>query len=129
MDGHRTAPVRQQTMYAALEWSYGLLSSIEQSILRRLSIFEGGFTLQAATVIAAEFGKADGEALNNVLGLVAKSLVMADIREAEPRLRLLKTTRAYLRLKRAECGENDIPPSPGPEHDNRMFQISNLAQA
>jgi predicted ATPase len=105
--GHRTAPARQQTMYATLEWSYALLSDLEQSILRRLSFFDDTFTLRAAAAIATDTGYSESEIINSVLGLVAKSLVMADIQGTEPRLWLLQTTRAYARIKSAESGERE----------------------
>ena len=127
--GHRTAPPRQQTMYATLEWSYGLLSDLEQSLLRRLSIFDGSFTPQAAATVAADIGHAESEIINNVLGLVAKSLVMADIQGPGPRLWLLETTRAYARIKLSESGEGDVSYRPRAEHSVRAFQISSLAQA
>jgi predicted ATPase/DNA-binding winged helix-turn-helix (wHTH) protein len=129
VDGHRTAPPRQQTMYAALEWSYGLLSDLEQSILRRLASFEDGFTLQTVTAMAADFGQAESEILNTILGLVSKSLIMADIQGSELRLLLLKTTRAYLQIKRAESGERDIPYLPNAERNVRVLQLSHRAQA
>jgi predicted ATPase len=105
--GHRTAPPRQQTMYATLEWSYALLSDLEQLILRRLSFFDSTFTLRAAATIATDTGHTESEIINSVLGLVAKSLVMADIQSSEPRLWLLQTTRAYARIKSAESGERE----------------------
>jgi predicted ATPase/DNA-binding winged helix-turn-helix (wHTH) protein len=127
--GHRTAPSRQQTMYATLEWSYGLLSTREQLILRRLALVDGSFTLHQAAKIVADIGSAENEIINNILGLVAKSLVMADVQGSEPRLWLLETTRAYARIKLAERREGGTAPRRRAAHGVRTFQISNLAPA
>jgi len=106
-DGHRAAPPRQQAMRATLDWSYGLLTDLEQSILRRLSVFARSFTLQAAAAVAADSAHAESEFIDNVLGLVAKSLIMTDVDRIEPCLRMLQTTRAYARAKLADSGERD----------------------
>ena len=103
----RTASPRQQTMLATLDWSYRLLSEREQAVLRRLSVFVGTFTLPAAAAVAADALLNESEVVDQVLELVAKSLIMADVRAVEPRLQLLETTRAYARMKLAESGEGD----------------------
>jgi predicted ATPase len=106
--GYRTAPPRHQTMYATFEWSYRLLSDCEQSVLRRLSTFDAtSFTLGVSATLAADTDRSESEMLDTVLELVAKSLVVADVQGAEPRLRLLETTRAYARTKLAENAECD----------------------
>jgi len=91
----RAVPPRHQTMSAALDWSYGLLSELGQRVFRRLSIFSGGFTLQAAVAIAGDPEYAEGDITEQVLELIAKSLVAEDVRCCVPRYRLLETTRAY----------------------------------
>jgi predicted ATPase/DNA-binding winged helix-turn-helix (wHTH) protein len=105
--GHRTTSPRQQTMRATLDWSYRLLTELEQSILRRLSVFAGGFTLEAAATVAADSNHSHREITDKVLELVAKSLVLADRHGLEPCLRLLETTRTYARIKLTESGERD----------------------
>jgi predicted ATPase len=106
--GYRTAPPRHQTMYGTLEWSYRLLSDREQSVLRQLSAFAAtSFTLGAAATLAADTGQSESEVIDIVLELVAKSLVMADVQGAEPRLRLLETMRAYAQAKLTETGKCD----------------------
>src|SRR5438309_3754256 len=77
--GRRTALPRHQTLRATLDWSYQLLPEPERVVLRRLAIFAGGFTLQAASAIAAtdELGAAD--IVDCAVNLVAKSLVAADL--------------------------------------------------
>lgn len=106
--GFRMSPPRQQSMRATIEWSYGLLTEREQSVLRRLSIFADDFTLQAAAQAVAGTEYSESELIDIILGLVAKSLVMADPHGAEPRLRLLDMTRAFARIKLAESSESDL---------------------
>ena len=103
--GRRTAAPRQQTLRAALDWSYDLLRPPEQRLLRRLAVFVGGWTLAAAENVCAGEGIAAGEILDLLTGLVDKSLVMAEPHGAEQRYRLLETVRAYAeaKLSRAEA--------------------------
>jgi hypothetical protein len=99
----RGAPVRHRTLNAALDWSYGLLNDGEQAALRRLAVFAGGFTLDAA---AAIIGIQDlGEAGALLAKLHAKSLVTRDIASQDLRFRLLETTRAYASEKLKGEGE------------------------
>ena len=101
--GRRTALPRHQTLRAALDWSFGLLSFAEKDCLCKLAVFAGGFTLKAA---AAVVGSAEDP---NLIGnLVAKSLVTLEDIDGTPRWRLLETTRAYAREKlRGAEGEQE----------------------
>jgi predicted ATPase len=95
--GPRTGPKRHQTLGAALDWSYNLLSGSERSVLRQLTVFAGGFTLDAVrAVVAGSDMNRDG--LRPFTHLVAKSLVSANDNPAT-RYRLLDSTRAYAALK------------------------------
>jgi predicted ATPase/class 3 adenylate cyclase len=108
MGGHRTALPRHQTLRATLDWSYELLSESERVILRRLAIFAGGFTLEAATAIGTSAESSDiaaSDVVDAVANLVAKSLVGAQIGAATMHYRLLETTRAYAFEKLAAGGE------------------------
>ncbi|WP_247499265.1 winged helix-turn-helix domain-containing protein [Bradyrhizobium sp. 149] len=100
--GRRTALPRQQTLRATLDWSYDLLPDHEAWLLRQLGIFAGEFQLDA--VIAAA-GEGIGDATGQLSRLVAKSLVLADIRGDSPHYRLLDTTRAYALEKLHAAGE------------------------
>jgi predicted ATPase/DNA-binding winged helix-turn-helix (wHTH) protein len=92
--GTRMKLRRHQTLRAALEWSYGLLSPDEQTAFRRLGVFAGGFTLELAQQVVND-ECIDHWLVLDLLGrLIDKSLVIAD-GEAEPRYRLLETTRAF----------------------------------
>jgi predicted ATPase/DNA-binding winged helix-turn-helix (wHTH) protein len=102
--GRRTALPRHQTLSATLDWSYNLLSQTEQLVLRRLAVFVGGLSLEAALDVAAE--SLDPAELTETLAtLVDKSLVTSDS-TAAMRYRLLDTTRAYAWQKLTESGED-----------------------
>jgi predicted ATPase/DNA-binding winged helix-turn-helix (wHTH) protein len=101
-NGRRTALPRHQTLRAALDWSYQLLSSEDQAALRRLSVFNGGFTREdAAFAMTVRLSEADGRLTN----LLDKSLVVARPEGGTFRYRLLDTTRAYAQDKLEEGGE------------------------
>jgi len=92
--GSRTALPRQQTLQAAMDWSYDLLTDPERALLRRLSVFAGGWTLDAAEAICAEDGGAGESVLDLLTRLVDKSLVEVES-GAAPRYRMLETVRQY----------------------------------
>jgi predicted ATPase len=104
--GRRTAIPRHQTLSAALGWSYNLLSTVESATLRRLSVFAGPFTLEAAVVVASGHGVGESAATEAIANLVSKSL-MALPSERPLRYRLLDTMRAFARERLAESGEAD----------------------
>jgi predicted ATPase/DNA-binding winged helix-turn-helix (wHTH) protein len=103
--GRRTALPRHQTLRAALDWSYELLPEPEQRLLRRLSIFPAGFTLEAAAAVAGASENNISATVTDIAALVGKSLVTLDSSAPEGRWRLLETTRAYAAEKLADCGE------------------------
>jgi len=108
-EGRRTALQRHQTLAAALDWSYSLLSDNESLVLRRLSAFVGIFTLEAVRAVVGENDVNEEEAVTAVAGLVAKSLITATSNAKETRYRLLDTTRAYALTKLMESGDaNDV---------------------
>ena len=78
--GSRAAPTRQQTLEAALDWSYELLADVERVLLRRLAVFSGGFTLEAAEEVCAEGGLERAEVADVLARLVEQSLVTTDER-------------------------------------------------
>src|SRR5712675_372801 len=90
--GHRTAMPRHQTLRATLDWSYDLLTEAERVILRRLAVFAGVFSLEAARAVALDDAVAGSEVVDCVANLVAKSLVTADTGGEWVRYRLLETT-------------------------------------
>jgi predicted ATPase/DNA-binding SARP family transcriptional activator len=104
--GSRTAIPRHQTLRAAIDWSYDLLTEPERIFLRRLSVFAGGFTLDAAEVVCSQ-GMKRSDILDLLGHLVDKSLVIVetDIKMSGTRYRLLETIRQYALEKLIEAGE------------------------
>jgi non-specific serine/threonine protein kinase len=106
--GSRTVLPRQQTMRALIDWSYHLLNELERALLRRLSVFAGGWTLEAAEAVGADKALSADEVLDVLAQLVNKSLVVAEREQgAETRYRLLETLRQYGREKLLEAGEDE----------------------
>jgi predicted ATPase/DNA-binding winged helix-turn-helix (wHTH) protein len=103
----RTAAPRHQTLRAALDWSYRLLTEEEQKVLRRLSVFTSSFTMDDAAAVAADPAEAESDIVDRVVALVSKSLLAGDPVGSFTRLRLLATTRAYALDKLAESGDAD----------------------
>jgi predicted ATPase/class 3 adenylate cyclase len=102
--GSRTALERQQTLRAAVDWSYSLLTTAEQALLRRLSVFAGSFDLAAAEAVAGS-GDIDALEVAGLLGsLVDKSLVVAEPAGTALRYRLLETIRLFAAERLAETG-------------------------
>jgi predicted ATPase/DNA-binding winged helix-turn-helix (wHTH) protein len=93
--GPRATPARQKTLRAALDWSYDLLVEEEQRALRRLAVFAGGFTLEAARRVVGKRTLNDAAMLDLLARLVARSLVCLDVIEGGTRYRLLDTMREY----------------------------------
>lgn len=105
--GSRTALPRQQTLRATLDWSYDLLAEDERIIWRRLSVFPGSFTVEAASALAGDERIDEHTVIDVVSQLVSRSLVLAETGAAQTRYRLLETVRAYALEKLAETGETD----------------------
>ncbi|MDU6727164.1 MAG: winged helix-turn-helix domain-containing protein [Bradyrhizobium sp.] len=102
--GRRTAVPRHQTLGAALDWSYDLLPETERATLRRLSVFAGSFTPEAAIAVASGDGIDASETIEAIDNLLTKSLI-APSATAPPRYRLLNTTRTYALKKLNDSGE------------------------
>jgi non-specific serine/threonine protein kinase len=103
--GSRTALPRQRTLRATIDWSHDLLGQKEQVLFRRLSVFAGGFTLEAAEAVCAGEDLQRDEALDLLTHLVDKSLVLVEEHNGEPRFQLLETVRQYGLEKLEESGE------------------------
>jgi predicted ATPase/DNA-binding SARP family transcriptional activator len=109
---HAVLP-RQQTLKATIDWSYNLLTVQERVLLQRLSVFTGGWTMEAAEAVCGDGGKAytglevqvEPEEVLDLLGkLIDKSLVQVETSEAKTRYRLLETIRQYGRERLLEAG-------------------------
>jgi predicted ATPase/DNA-binding winged helix-turn-helix (wHTH) protein len=101
--GRRTALPRHQTLNAALEWSYDLLGEAEKRVLSRLSVFAGGFTLEAAVAVVADEAIDEANVSDCVWELRSKSMIAA--RGQEGRLRLLDTTLAFASRRLAKTDD------------------------
>ena len=106
--GERTSAPRQRTLKATLGWSHDLLSGPEQALFGRLSVFAGGWSLEAAEAVGAGSGIEEGEVLDLLSRLVDKSLVLVTGRTGEARYRLLETVRQYASDKLAAGGEEEV---------------------
>lgn len=95
--GARTSLPRQQTLRSAIDWSYDLLGVAEQALFCRLSVFAGGWRLEAAEHVCSGDGVSEDEVSNLLSSLVDKSLVMWEERDRATRYRLLETVREYAR--------------------------------
>jgi predicted ATPase len=101
--GRRTALPGHQTLSATLDWSYDLLSETEAAVLRRLSVFAGNFSIDAAVAVAGDLPAS--LVVDHIANLVTKSLLVADLRDETMRYRLLETTRFYALEKLRGAGE------------------------
>ncbi|MGE5264844.1 MAG: adenylate/guanylate cyclase domain-containing protein, partial [Acidobacteriota bacterium] len=132
--GSRTAMPRQQTLRAAIDWSYGLLCDEERALLRGLSVFAGGWSLEAAESVFSDQFPVDSEhhsdrqplptidVLDMLPRLVNKSLVILDDQGGQARYRMLETVRQYAREELVKAGE--APPL----HDRHLEYFSRLAE-
>jgi predicted ATPase/class 3 adenylate cyclase len=105
--GSRTALPRQQTLRALIDWSYDLLSENEKLLLRRLAVFMGGCTLEAAEQVCSDERIHAEDILDLLIHLVDKSLVVVDEHPDHLRYRMLETVRQYAREKLLESGEGE----------------------
>jgi predicted ATPase/DNA-binding CsgD family transcriptional regulator len=107
--GDRTAPTRQQTLRAALDWSFGLLTKAEQAVFRRLAVFAGGWSLEAAETVCADATSSPADVLELLTCLVDKSLVVANVHRSDgrARYRLLEPIRQYAHERLVASGELD----------------------
>jgi len=103
--GRRTGLARHRTLRATLDWSFELLSETERMVLRRLAIFAGAFSLEAAGAVASSADIVPSAVMAGLSSLVAKSLVTVEIDGNGTRYRLLDTMRAYAFEKVDDSGE------------------------
>jgi predicted ATPase/DNA-binding XRE family transcriptional regulator len=108
--GARDLPERQQTMRAAIAWSYALLEGREKTLFQRLAVFADSWTLQAADAVGADAGAAGTEGVLEALcGLVDQSLVVVEqSSERAPRYRMLEPIRQYAAERLEHSGEANV---------------------
>ncbi|GAT64452.1 SARP family transcriptional regulator [Planomonospora sphaerica] len=104
--GSRTVLPRHKTLRAVVDWSWDLLTEAERGVLRRLSVFSGGVSLEAAERVCGGGALAGEQVLDVLTALIEKSLLLAD-GEGAPRYRMLNTIREYAGHRLAEAGETE----------------------
>lgn len=106
--GSRTASPRQRTLRGTLDWSHELLSAHERRLFARLSVFAGGWTLEAAEEVGAEGETGQSDVLDSLLSLVEKSLVVVEVTGGgAARYRLLEPIRQYALERLEESGDRE----------------------
>jgi predicted ATPase/class 3 adenylate cyclase len=103
--GARDRPTRHQTLRNTIAWSYDLLDPDEQALFRRLAVFVGGFSIDAALAVATAGGELALDVFDGLDSLVGKSLLRQDEVDGEPRLTMLETIREFGRERLDESGE------------------------
>jgi predicted ATPase len=105
--GSRTAPPQHRTLRAVVDWSWELLTDAERTVLRRLAVFSGGASLEAAEQVCAGDAVERGDVLELLSALTEKSLLLTEA-DSTPRYRMLDTIKEYARDRLAEAGEADL---------------------
>ena len=105
VSGRRTALARHRTLQATLDWSHGLSTPAERTVLARLATFRGSFTLESAGAVASDPALPPDEVFNAVIGLADKSLLAVDASDDPATFRMLETTRLYATSRLRESGE------------------------
>jgi predicted ATPase/DNA-binding CsgD family transcriptional regulator len=105
--GHRSDP-RHQTIRASLDWSHELLTGQQRQLFAQLSVFSGGFDLEAAAAVCAGGATAPGQVLDEIQGLVDKSLLAVERKAGATRFRMLDFVRQYAAERLAAAGEGDL---------------------
>jgi predicted ATPase len=105
--GSRTALPRQQTLFAAIDWSYNLLTEAEKLLFLRLSAFSGGWTLEAAEAVCSGGGVQQDDVLESLSGLVDKSLVLVEERNDEQRYRFMVMLLEYAQQRLRQTAEGE----------------------
>jgi predicted ATPase/class 3 adenylate cyclase len=123
--GARDLDPRQQTMRAAIGWSYDLLTGPQQALFRRLSVFAGGFNFATAEAVCAGTLGADGDLLTELLALLESSMLVREEADGEPRFRMLETIREYGLEQLEASGEADDARS---RHASAMLELTRTVE-
>ncbi|APC18801.1 transcriptional regulator [Pseudomonas frederiksbergensis] len=123
--GYQTTLGRHQTLRATLDWSFALLGPCEQTCLRRLGVFRGGFTLESAAAVIVGEHIEPSAVFASITQLVAKSLLNVEVGDEEVFYRLLDTTRSYALEKLDQAAEL---PDTRERHAERCLALMHQAQ-
>jgi predicted ATPase/DNA-binding SARP family transcriptional activator len=123
--GPRDLPARQRTLRATIDWSHELLGEREQILWRRLAVFAGGWTLEAATTVC---GLGEDDLVDGLAGLVENSLLLRreQPQQPEPRFSMLETIREYALERLTESGEEEDVRS---RHADYFAELADTAYA
>jgi len=125
--GNRTALPRHRTLRALIDWSYDLLSFEERIVFDRLSVFAGGWTLDAAEAVAPGGDVAVWQVLDLLAALVGKSLVQAEVINGSTRYRLLETIRHYAAQRLALRAGSDLQDARAAHRDHYLAFVETAA--
>ncbi len=125
--GSRSATPRQQTLQATVDWSFSLLTSQERETVARLSVFSGGFELEAAEVVCSADGVDALDVMDLVHSLVSKSLVVADRNASAVRYRMLETIRQYSAQELLRLGGEAEVLRIGDRHAEYFLRVAQMA--
>src|SRR6266508_328835 len=106
--GSRTAPLRQQTLEATIAWSHDLLSQDDRAVLRRLSVFAGSFSLEAAEAVGQAGATKPSEVVDVLTALVERSFVIREGTSGIARYRMHETMKEFALLRLIEAGEEAV---------------------
>ncbi len=126
LKGARTSDARHASLHAMLEWSHTLLEPFDQRVLRRLGVFPGSFSLDAAIAVATEDGSGRWEIIDAFGRLLDRSLITLGQREP-PRYRLLETLRLYAAEKLQTSGEAEAAAERHARHLIELFDEADLS--
>ena len=121
--GSRTALPRHQTLRALIDWSYDLLNPAEQVVLGRLSVFAGGWTLEAAEAVTSADDSGQWPVLDHLAALVGKSLVLAEETDGSTRYRLLETVRQYAAERLARLAGSELDETRAAHRDHYLALV------
>jgi predicted ATPase/DNA-binding winged helix-turn-helix (wHTH) protein len=128
-NGDRNLPVRQQTLFATLEWSYRLLADDEAELLRVLSVFAGRFQLQDVVAISGAAGFDAMDAIDALERLTNRSIVYTDYRDGTLNYRLLESTRSFAQAKLEDADAREAAMREHAHHVLSMFERSAKEQS
>jgi predicted ATPase/class 3 adenylate cyclase len=126
--GSRAALPRHKTLRALIDWSYELLNPDEQALADRLSVFAGGWTLDAAEAVTAGGATGGWQVLDHLAALVDKSLVQADETQGSTRYRLLETVRHYTSERLGLCGGSELRATRTAHRDHYLALVETAAE-